>query len=167
MIPRDLYKKSWNQFNHIHQFTQLPIAAMSAKPYIKVSLFIKKLPNISHEQFRAHWKGPHVDIAMKNDTFVRLVRKYNQVHILPELKEQAKQFGQTNDEFDGIAEVWPDNIDAWNEIAADKEFVAKILRRISCLLIIKYKDLRAAADEKLFLQHPSGESEKSPGREFG
>ena len=55
-------------------------ATMSAKPYLKVSLFIKKLPNISHEQFRAHWKGPHVDIALKNDTFVRLVRKYNQVY---------------------------------------------------------------------------------------
>ena len=65
---------------------------------------------------------------MKNDTFVRLVRKYNQVHILPELKEQAKAFGQTNDEFDGIAEVWVDNIEAWKEIASDEEFVAKILR---------------------------------------
>jgi hypothetical protein len=45
------------------------------------------------------------------------------------LKEQAKQFGQTNPEFDGIAEVWLDNIEAWNEIAADADFVAKILRR--------------------------------------
>jgi hypothetical protein len=52
---------------------------MSAKSYIKVSLFIKKLPTISDEQFRKHWKGPHADIALENKTFVRLVRKYNQV----------------------------------------------------------------------------------------
>jgi hypothetical protein len=52
---------------------------MSAKPYLKVSLFIKKLPNITDEQFRAHWKGPHATIALENKTFVKNVRKYNQV----------------------------------------------------------------------------------------
>jgi hypothetical protein len=58
----------------------------------------------------------------------RSISDHLQVHILPELKEQAKQFGNTNPEFDGIAEVWVDNIEAWKEIAADEEFVAKILR---------------------------------------
>jgi hypothetical protein len=44
------------------------------------------------------------------------------------LKEQAKALGQTNPEFDGIAEVWVDDMQAWKEIASDEEFVAKILR---------------------------------------
>ena len=54
---------------------------MSAKPYVKISLFIKKLDDITPEQFRTHWKGPHVDIAKNNVTFMRLVRKYNQVWV--------------------------------------------------------------------------------------
>ncbi|KIV98510.1 uncharacterized protein PV09_09687 [Verruconis gallopava] len=110
---------------------------MSAKPYLKISLFIKKLPQISAEQFRAHWKGQHVDIAKANKTFMKNVRKYNQVHILPELKELARAFGQPTIDADGVAEVWVDNLDAWKEIASDEEFITKIL-----------------PDEKLFLQHP-------------
>lgn len=52
---------------------------MSPKQYLKISLFLKKLPNISDEQFRNHWKGQHIQIAMQNKTFMAKTRKYNQV----------------------------------------------------------------------------------------
>jgi len=104
---------------------------------LKISLFISKLPDISDEQFRKHWKGPHAQIALENKTFMKNVRKYNQVYVLPELREVAKEFGQPLAEADGIAEVWVDNIEAWKECITDPEFVEKIL-----------------PDEKLFIQPP-------------
>lgn len=51
------------------------------------------------------------------------------VHVLPELRELAKEFGQPLADADGIAEVWLDNVDAWKEVTTDPEFVAKILRK--------------------------------------
>jgi len=50
-----------------------------AKDYVKVSLYIKKRPDISDQQFHQHWKTQHIDIAMRNKTFMSKVRKYNQV----------------------------------------------------------------------------------------
>ncbi|KAK3076220.1 hypothetical protein LTS18_013590, partial [Coniosporium uncinatum] len=48
------------------------------KQYVKVSLYLKKIADISDEQFHQHWKGQHVEIAMRNKTFTDRVRKYNQ-----------------------------------------------------------------------------------------
>lgn len=51
---------------------------MSPKQYLKVSLFLKKIPTISDEQFHEHWKGQHVRIAIENKVFMGKTRKYNQ-----------------------------------------------------------------------------------------
>jgi hypothetical protein len=40
-------------------------------------------------------------------------------------------------EFDGVAEVWVDDLEAWNEISSDPAFLEKIL-----------------PDEKNFIKHP-------------
>lgn len=55
----------------------------SQKPALKVSMFVRKLPTISDEQFHAHWKGQHVDIAKKSVAFIKSARKYNQVTPFP------------------------------------------------------------------------------------
>ncbi|KAF2099273.1 hypothetical protein NA57DRAFT_74775 [Rhizodiscina lignyota] len=110
---------------------------MTSKPYVKISLFLKKLPNISDEQFHEHWKGQHVKLAMQNKLFANKTRKYNQHHITPEYRKQAAEFGIPVLEYDGVAEVWLDSLDDWKEIASDEEFKKVIVE-----------------DEKLFLQHP-------------
>ena len=49
----------------------------------------------------------------------------------------AKASGQPYLDFDGIAEVWLDNLQAWQEIASDQDFLDKIV-----------------PDEKNFIKHP-------------
>ncbi|KAF2419709.1 hypothetical protein EJ08DRAFT_654033 [Tothia fuscella] len=110
---------------------------MASKQYLKVSLFLKKLPTITDEQFHAHWKGQHVDLALQNSTFTSKTRKYNQVHITPELRAQAASFGIPVMEYDGIAEVWVDSMEDWLEVVSDESF-GKVI----------------AADEGLFIQAP-------------
>ncbi len=53
----------------------------------------------------------------------------SQHHATPETKEIARTFGNPTLEFDGVAEVWVDNLEAWLEIASDQDFLDKILRK--------------------------------------
>jgi hypothetical protein len=52
---------------------------MSAKPYLKISIFLKKKPDVSDDFFHSHWKGPHAALATASKTFRAKTRKYNQV----------------------------------------------------------------------------------------
>ncbi|KAF2436966.1 hypothetical protein EJ08DRAFT_728661 [Tothia fuscella] len=97
----------------------------------------EKLPSISDEKFHEHWKNQHVDTAKGNQTFMSKTRKYNQVHITPELRAQAEAFNIPVMEYDGIAEVWIDSVEEWKAIAADENFISVI-----------------PADEDLFIQKP-------------
>lgn len=47
--------------------------------YLKVSLFLRKLPNVSDEYFHGYWRNNHLVPAFANETFMSKVRKYNQV----------------------------------------------------------------------------------------
>jgi len=47
-------------------------------------------------------------------------------HITPEYREQAAAFGIPVLEFDGIAEVWVDNVADWKEIVSDPDFVREV-----------------------------------------
>ncbi|KAK5712555.1 hypothetical protein LTR17_017936 [Elasticomyces elasticus] len=110
---------------------------MANKQYIKISLFLKKLPNVSDEFFHNHWETQHIDIAKRNKTFMAKTRKYNQVHITSELREQAQAFGIPVMDYDGIAEVWVDSMEDWTAVVSDPDFVREV-----------------AADEKLFILAP-------------
>ncbi|KAF1987945.1 hypothetical protein K402DRAFT_462331 [Aulographum hederae CBS 113979] len=110
---------------------------MATGKYLKVSLFLTKLPNITNEKFHSHWKGTHADLALANSRFQQVVKKYNQAHTSPELKSQASDFKIPVLEFDGVAEVWVETLEDWVALASDEEFKAIIV-----------------PDEKNFIQHP-------------
>ncbi|KAK0948029.1 hypothetical protein LTR29_000553 [Friedmanniomyces endolithicus] len=110
---------------------------MEDKQYLKISLFLRKQPHVSDEFFHQHWETQHVDVALRNKTFAAKARKYNQVHITPELREQAKAFGVPVMEYDGIAEVWVDSLEDWKEVVSDPAFVKEV-----------------GADEQLFILAP-------------
>lgn len=59
----------------------------------------------------------------------------SQVHILPELKDMAKEYGQPITDADGIAEVWVDDIAAWKIIVSDPKFVEKIVRKLATRMV--------------------------------
>ncbi|KAF4628520.1 hypothetical protein G7Y89_g9628 [Cudoniella acicularis] len=46
----------------------------SPKPNaVKISLFLKKRPDITDEKFHQHWREPHAKIALENSTFVNKI----------------------------------------------------------------------------------------------
>ncbi|OAA57404.1 Dimeric alpha-beta barrel [Niveomyces insectorum RCEF 264] len=90
--------------------------------YLKVSLFLRKKPDVSDEYFHAYWRNNHLKPAFANETFAGKVRRYNQHHITPELRNQAKKLGIPVLDYDGVAEVWLDSVEDWSEIVSDKDF---------------------------------------------
>lgn len=51
--------------------------------YAKVSLFLRKRPDLSDEYFHAYWANNHVTPAFENKIFMEKVRRYNQVGFSP------------------------------------------------------------------------------------
>jgi hypothetical protein len=51
-------------------------------PLIKISLFLKKKDDVTDDFFHSHWKGKHVETALRSENFSELVVRYNQVSIL-------------------------------------------------------------------------------------
>ncbi|CAK7233734.1 hypothetical protein SCUCBS95973_008696 [Sporothrix curviconia] len=105
--------------------------------YLKVSLYLRKLPEVSDEYFHGYWRNNHLVPAFANETFMSKVRKYNQHHITPDLREQAQSLGIPVLDYDGIAEVWVDSVEDWKQIVTDTDFVKAV-----------------AEDEKNFILYP-------------
>ncbi|KAK1763385.1 hypothetical protein QBC33DRAFT_598608 [Phialemonium atrogriseum] len=91
--------------------------------YLKISLYLRKQPNVTDAYFHAYWANNHLEPALKNKTFTDKTRRYNQHHVTPAEREQAKTLGIPVLEYDGIAEVWVDSLDDWKAIVSDTEFV--------------------------------------------
>ena len=114
-------------------------------PLLRVQLCLKKKDDVTDEFFHDYWRGNHVKLALENKKFVDKVVRYNQVsrflqklalsrslltmqqwHTSPRLKEAAANFKIPVPEYDGIAEVWVKDIETWESIVTDEDFVAAI-----------------------------------------
>ena len=85
---------------------------------LKVIILLKRRPGSSHEEFMKHWKEKHGPLVTK---LVPGLRKYVQNHLinLPGMEYDT----------DGIAELWFDDIDAfqnfvkWRDTDGAKEMI--------------------------------------------
>ena len=64
---------------------------------IKLFALIPKRQDITDEQFHAHWRGPHAELARN----LTSMRRYVQAH-----RVHAPELGLTEGPYEGIAEVW-------------------------------------------------------------
>ncbi|OLN97781.1 hypothetical protein CCHL11_07909 [Colletotrichum chlorophyti] len=85
--------------------------------YLKISMFMKKLPHLTDDYFRAYWANNHRLLVLENSTFTSKVRRYNQ------LREQAAALGGEVLEYDGVAEFWVETLEDWESVARDPDFV--------------------------------------------
>ena len=72
---------------------------------IKVSVFLTRRPDLTHEQFSQYWKDKHASLIMSLDAFRSHIRHYIQQHSLSNLPE-----GLPILPYDGVAEVWFDDL---------------------------------------------------------
>lgn len=82
---------------------------------IKLCFCMRRLPHLSREEFLAYWAKKHPRAGGPDAAKVLGMRKYAQVRALPEDVNQrvAASRPGVEPEFDGIAEVWVDSLEAF------------------------------------------------------
>jgi len=79
---------------------------------IKLTFCLVRLPSLSREAFQAYWRQTHAPlVASVAETL--LIRRYVQMHSLPpEASAGVRASRDAPPEFDGVAELWFDNLEA-------------------------------------------------------
>jgi uncharacterized protein (TIGR02118 family) len=81
---------------------------------VKLSVVMRRRPGMSFEDFDHYWLRDHGDLVLGVSEFTRHLRRYVQSHVVPECagadtgSELLKAWGRAD--FDGIAELWFDDI---------------------------------------------------------
>jgi uncharacterized protein (TIGR02118 family) len=78
---------------------------------IKLTFCLVRLPHLSRQAFQAYWFDTHAPLV-KSVAEVLKIRRYVQLHSLPpEASEGVRASRQAPAEFDGVAQLWWDNLD--------------------------------------------------------
>lgn len=88
---------------------------------IKFTILLKRRPTLSHEQFVAHHKDKHAALFMSMPVVQETVRRYVQQHALP-----VTLPGMPPVKYDGVTELWFDDIDALAKCFMDPEYLRVI-----------------------------------------
>lgn len=73
---------------------------------IKLTFCLKRLPNLSREEFQTYWREKHAPLVAKHARTLGIAR-YVQTHALThEFNGVMQQSREAPDMYDGIAELW-------------------------------------------------------------
>jgi uncharacterized protein (TIGR02118 family) len=85
---------------------------------IKLTFCLVRLPHLSREQFQHYWLETHAPLVASVAETLQ-IRRYVQLHSLPaEAHAAVRESRQAPAEFDGVAELWFDSLEA---LAANSE----------------------------------------------
>jgi len=82
---------------------------------IKLTFCLRRRPDLSPEEFRRYWADEHGPLVRARAEALG-IRKYQQVHTLDESELHAAlqaRNGGAPEPFDGIAEVWVDDVETF------------------------------------------------------
>tara|TARA_A100001037_G_scaffold270589_1_gene265527 strand:+ start:9179 stop:9535 length:357 start_codon:yes stop_codon:yes gene_type:complete len=73
-----------------------------------------RLPHLTRDEFQNYWMNQHPLSAPRNAAELLGIRKYVQVFPIPEEdNKQVKEIRDGADEFDGVAEIWIDDLETF------------------------------------------------------
>ncbi|KAJ6576411.1 EthD domain-containing protein [Mycena vulgaris] len=105
---------------------------------IRVTVLIRRRPDLTQEQFLQHWTTEHVQIFSNVKKVQEKVIRYNQFHILKPESDQLAAAGFPVPKYDAAAEFIVEKLDDLMELLQDQEYQQKV-----------------TADESNFLDHSS------------
>ena len=88
---------------------------------IKFTILSKRKPSLSHEEFVEHHKFVHADLFMSVPAVKETVRRYVQQHAIP-----VELPGMPPVKYDGITELWFDDVAALARCFSDPEYLAVV-----------------------------------------
>ena len=88
---------------------------------IKLTFCLVRLPHLSRAEFQAYWFDTHGPLVASVAETLK-IRRYVQLHSLPaEASEGLRASREAPAEFDGVAELWFDSLEALAENARRPE----------------------------------------------
>jgi hypothetical protein len=79
---------------------------------IKLTFCLVRLPHLTREQFQDYWVGAHGPLLASVAETLQ-IRRYVQLHALPpEANAPIRASREAPPEFDGVAELWFDSLEA-------------------------------------------------------
>jgi uncharacterized protein (TIGR02118 family) len=90
---------------------------------VKVSVFLTRRPDLTHEQFSQYWKDKHASLVMSLDSFTSGVRRYTQQHSLNNVPE-----GFPILPYDGVAELWFDDLSSAMTTFGHQDFASIVAK---------------------------------------
>ena len=92
-----------------------------ANVMIKFTILLVRKPGQTHEQFVEHHKIVHASLFMSIPVVKQTVRRYVQQHGM-----DVQLPGMPKTRFDGITELWFDDVEALGRCFSDPEYLAKV-----------------------------------------
>ena len=88
---------------------------------IKFTILLKRKPTLTHAQFVEHHKTVHAALFMSIPVVKETVRRYVQEHTVP-----IELPGMPPVKYDGITELWFDDVEALGRCFSDAEYLAQV-----------------------------------------
>lgn len=89
---------------------------------IKIIFCLRRRPDLSVQEFRSYWRDHHAPLVRQVASALRIRRYIQSSHLeAPEVAGAIKARGTTEMAFDGVAELWWDDIDEIIAASATKE----------------------------------------------
>ncbi len=90
------------------------IAGTKVKSMLKLTFCMHRLPHLTRDEFQSYWQNQHPRSAASNAAELLGIRKYVQIFpISEEENKQVKEIRDSADEFDGVAEIWIDDLETF------------------------------------------------------
>ena len=87
---------------------------------VKLIVCVKRNPDMEVEEFHQYWRTSHGGLIKSIPGLRKYIRKYSQSHTVPQAYERNEA------PFDGVAELWFDDMAAVDGFFADPDYIAKI-----------------------------------------
>ena len=112
---------------------------------IKFTILLTRNPSLSHEVFDEHHKTVHADIFMSVPAVRETVRRYVQQHAIP-----VDLPGMPPVKYDGITELWFDDVAALARCFSDPEYLAVVRPDEESFLDLHACDLIVSEEHAVF-----------------
>lgn len=86
---------------------------------IKIAFCLRRLPQLTADEFQRHWYDVHAPLVRKHRQVLRIVR-YVQFHSeLGALTQKLRGFRNSPEPYDGVAEIWYENREVLETLGKD------------------------------------------------
>ncbi|KAI1454433.1 EthD domain-containing protein [Annulohypoxylon moriforme] len=95
--------------------------APNSSRLVKITFFIRKKDNLSHEEFHRYWSEEHSKIFLSVPIIRRNIVKYSQFHADNSI--DLTKFGVNTVGYDGGASMWANSLEDLLAIFTDEEYL--------------------------------------------